>query len=135
MLSTAYFDSLVAFYVGRSIISWYSSFVEDVKVRQGVFILTEVIDEIETEEGREHILASSPSFIFGGTLFEVKTLSGTEYLIVNWQEKEIYFGDILYVYIDYVKYKYSFIEIKENRDLNNILFEVIPQELVKKLES
>ncbi len=123
MLEKSYFDSQIAYCVGLSDIKWHASEVEQVTARNGIFILREILKIIETQEGREFIY-SSPKWIFGGTLIEIKKFCGVDYLVVNWHTKEVYWADCLFVHINGVTYRYEF----KTENAEKVLKEFLKQE-------
>ncbi len=102
MLSRDYFDSLVAYFIGRSSLFWYSKFVQNYHLRQGVFLLREVIKENDNE-----VVLSDPVLIFGGAEIEIDEIGGGKrYLVIDWQYSRVFFTDGFYLYLDGKKYRY-----------------------------
>ncbi|MGB9755993.1 MAG: hypothetical protein ACPLXO_03820 [Desulfurella sp.] len=111
MLNRDYFDSLVAYFIGRSSLSWYSKFIQDYQLKQGVFLLREVLDETDDE-----VVLSDPVLIFAGCELEIKDIGGgVRYLVVDWQYSRAFFTDGFYIYLDSKKYRYQ-LNVDDNLD-------------------
>ncbi len=117
MLNRSYFDGFLAYFIGRSILSWNSSYVQDFKLSNGIIVLKEVIGEDENG-----YVYSEPVFIFGGSMLEVHNIGGgVDYIVFDWYKKDVYFCDCLFLYKDGKKFKYELL----NGDLDKILKEFI----------
>jgi hypothetical protein len=112
MLHKKFFDDSISYFLGRSILSWNSHYVQRFDLKQGIIILKEVIDETE-----DSYIYGDPEFIFGGSILEIENIGGGyDYLIIDWNVKELYWGDCLFIYKEGKKFKYELVNNESNLD-------------------